>query len=135
MNKILTIIMAMAVTGAAYAGSYDRDALTVDKTVEQDLEFQFPNDDSIQPEISDFAVLNYVTMSNEYGERKVVITLQNTSTGNRIFTNDQVMALYANGSRRVAHEERISFKGKETQTLTLSFAASKYPILKVYTRH
>lgn len=135
MNKVLTLIITMTVAGVAYAGNDDRDALTVDKITTQDIDFQFPNDDNLRPESSDFKVLNYVTMSNEYGERKVVITLQNTSTGNRIFTSDQVMALYANGSRRIAHEERISFKGKEVQTLTLSFQISKYPILQVFTRN
>jgi hypothetical protein len=74
-------------------------------------------------------------MSNEYGERKVTVTLENTSSGNRIFVSDQIMALYANGTRVSPHEKKISFKGKEIQTLTLSFNNSKYPILQVYTRN
>lgn len=137
MNKIgLTIIAGLLVMPAlSLANDYDRDALTVDKSIAKDLEFQFPNDDNIYPEISDFKVLNYVTMSNEYGERKVTVTLQNQSTGNRIFVNEQIMALYADGSRIHPYQTKISFKGKETQTLTLAFGNSKYPILQVYTRH
>ncbi|GAA4348691.1 hypothetical protein [Kangiella taiwanensis] len=132
---IVLTITSLLIASALDANNYERDALTIDKSVNQDLEFQFPNDNSVYPEISDFEVVNYVTMSNEYGERKVTITLHNTSTGNRIFVSDQVMALYANGERVTPYQEKVSFKGKETQTLTLTFNSSKYPILKVYTRN
>lgn len=136
MNKAIVLtITSLLFASALDANNYERDALTIDKSVNQDLEFQFPNDNSVYPEISDFEVVNYVTMSNEYGERKVTITLHNTSTGNRIFVSDQVMALYANGERVTPYQEKVSFKGKETQTLTLTFNSSKYPILKVYTRN
>lgn len=136
MNKsIVLTITSLLFASALDANNYERDALTIDKSINQDLEFQFPNDNSVYPEISDFEVVNYVTMSNEYGERKVTITLHNTSTGNRIFVSDQVMALYANGKRVTPYQEKVSFKGKETQTLTLTFNSSKYPILKVYTRN
>ena len=136
MNKsIVLTITSLLFASALDANNYERDALTIDKSINQDLEFQFPNDNSVYPEISDFEVVNYVTMSNEYGERKVTITLHNTSTGNRIFVSDQVMALYANGKRVTPYQEKVSFKGKETQTLTLTFNSRKYPILKVYTRN
>ena len=136
MNKsIVLTITSLLFASALDANNYERDALTIDKSINQYLEFQFPNDNSVYPEISDFEVVNYVTMSNEYGERKVTITLHNTSTGNRIFVSDQVMALYANGKRVTPYQEKVSFKGKETQTLTLTFNSSKYPILKVYTRN
>lgn len=136
MKKSITLTLGtLLFASLTHANTYDRDALTIDKSVNQDLEFQFPNDNNIYPEVSDFEVVNYVTMSNEYGERKVTITLHNSSTGNRIFVSDQVMALYANGKRVTPYEEKVSFKGKETQTLTLTFNSSKYPILKVYTRN
>ncbi|AKE52315.1 hypothetical protein [Kangiella geojedonensis] len=134
-NSITLTLGTLLFASLTHANTYDRDALTIDKSVNQDLEFQFPNDNNIYPEVSDFEVVNYVTMSNEYGERKVTITLHNSSTGNRIFVSDQVMALYANGKRVTPYEEKVSFKGKETQTLTLTFNSSKYPILKVYTRN
>ena len=134
-NSITLTLGTLLFASLTHANTYDCDALTIDKSVNQDLEFQFPNDNNIYPEVSDFEVVNYVTMSNEYGERKVTITLHNSSTGNRIFVSDQVMALYANGKRVTPYEEKVSFKGKETQTLTLTFNSSKYPILKVYTRN
>ena len=117
------------------ANNYDRDALTVDRVVDQNIEFNFPNDNNIYPEVSDFKILNYVVMSNEYVERQVTVTLENSSSGNRIFVSDQIMALFANGKRVSPFEEKISFKGGETQTITLNFRNSKYPILRVYTRN
>lgn len=134
MTKKLLLITLLTAPLAIQAENYDRDALSIDKSVSQDLDFEFPNDNNIYPDTSDFKVLNYVTMSNEYGERKVTVTLKNTSSGNRIFVNKQIMALYADGSRIAPHEKKLSFKGKEVQTLTLTFNSSKYPILKVYTR-
>jgi len=134
-HNIALTLTALVFSSALAANNYERDALTIDKSVHQDIEFQFPNDDNIFPEVSDFEVVNYVTMSNEFGERKVTITIHNSSTGNRIFVSDQVMALYANGQRVSPFEEKVSFKGKETQTLTLTFNSSKFPILKVYTRN
>jgi hypothetical protein len=136
-KKTISAIIATAalLSPTANANGYDRDALSVDKAVDNNIELKFPNDDNIYPESSDFKILNYVTMSNEYGERKVTVTLENTSSGNRIFVSDQIMALYANGTRISPHEKKISFKGKEVQTLTLNFNNSKYPILQVYTRH
>lgn len=112
MNKsIVLTITSLLFASALDANNYERDALTIDKSVNQDLEFQFPNDNSVYPEISDFEVVNYVTMSNEYGERKVTITLHNTSTGNRIFVSDQVMALYANGERVTPYQEKSELQG------------------------
>lgn len=133
-SSLLGIILTLIST-TSLANNYDRDALTVDRVVDQNIEFNFPNDNNIYPEVSDFEILNYVVMSNEYGERQVTVTLENSSSGNRIFVSDQIMALFANGKRVSPFEEKISFKGGETQTITLNFQNSKYPILRVYTRH
>ncbi|GAA4364863.1 hypothetical protein [Kangiella marina] len=133
-KALLTALISLTFSTVSHAKDYERDALTIDKSVNQDIEFQFPNDDNRYPELSDFEVVNYVTMSNEYGDRKVVVTLRNNSSGNRIFVSDQIMALYANGQRISPYETKVSFKGRETQTLTLSFDSSKFPILTIYTR-
>lgn len=136
MKKLLVLltILLTAHTAPLEANAHDRNALSIDRSISSDIEFQFPNDDNIYPDKSDFKVVNYVTMSNEYGQRKVTVTLQNTSTGDRIFVSDQIMALYANGHRSSPFEKKIRFKGKEIQTLTLSFSTSEFPILQVYTR-
>lgn len=134
MKKLLLLTTILLASQASQLSANDRNALSIDRAISSDIEFNFPNDDNIYPHKSDFKVVNYVTMSNEYGQRKVTVTLQNTSTGDRIFVSDQIMALYANGQRSSPFEKKIRFKGKEVQTLTLSFSTSEFPILQVYTR-
>jgi hypothetical protein len=134
MKKLLLLTTILLASQASQLSANDRNALSIDRAISSDIEFNFPNDDNIYPHKSDFKVVNYVTMSNEYGQRKVTVTLQNTSTGDRIFVSDQIMALYANGHRSSPFEKKIRFKGREVQTLTLSFSTSEFPILQVYTR-
>lgn len=134
-KELLTGLLAMASCYSAVASNYNKnDALSIDKAITQDIDFQFPNDENIYPDISDFEVVNYVTMSNEQGDRRVTVTLTNRSSGNRIFVSEQIMALFANGDRLSPIETKVTFKGRETQTLTLSFGNHHYPILKVYTQ-
>lgn len=131
---ISSLLLAWA-SLSAVAGNHSEDnALSIDKAITQDIHFQFPNDNNIYPDTSDFEVVNYVTMSNEQGARRVTVTLTNSSSGNRIFVSKQVMALFANGDRLSPVEKKVTFKGKETQTITLSFGTHHYPILSVYTR-
>ncbi len=130
---VLSLLTISSQTGLASNYAED-DALSIDKAITSDIDFQFPNDNNIYPDTSDFKIVNYVTMSNEQGARRVTVTLLNTSSGNRIFVSKQIMALFANGDRLSPVERKVTFKGKETQTITLSFGTHHYPILSVYTR-
>lgn len=137
MNKkhiLILGLLCLTTHSAAGDNQTDNDALSIDKAITQDIDFQFPNDNNIYPDISDFEIINYVTMSNEQGVRKATVTLHNSSTGNRIFVSKQIMALFANGDRLSPIERKITFKGKEAQTVTLHFGNHNYPILSIYTR-
>ena len=134
-KKALLLSLLAVAASSAFASNYnENDALSIDKAITKDIDFQFPNDDNIYPDSSDFQVINYVTMSNEQGTRRVTVTLHNSSSGNRIFVSEQIMALFANGDRLSPIETKMTFKGKETQTITLNFGTHHYPILSVYTR-
>jgi hypothetical protein len=109
------------------------EVLTVDRVIPNNLELAFPNDRGIKPKSSDFELVNYVVMSNEVGERWAVITVNNSSTGERVLVNEHLMALFANGSRRSPLEFRLSFEGQETQSITVSFGKNKFPILSITT--
>nr|WP_068546477.1 hypothetical protein [Thalassotalea crassostreae] len=110
----------------------DSDIINVDRAINNDIELSFPNDESIKPKKSDFEVLNYVLMSNEIGERFAVITLRNLSSGNRTLEDNQLMALFADGERKVPTLLKLNFEGNEVQSITVSFGNSKFPILSVY---
>ncbi|KGJ97369.1 hypothetical protein [Colwellia psychrerythraea] len=108
------------------------EVLTVDRSVSKNLQLSFPNDNNIKPKKSDFEIINYVLMSNEVGERWSVITLTNLSSGNREFTHDHLIGLFADGSRISPLEYKLNFKGQETQSITVSFGVHKFPILSIY---
>ena len=108
------------------------EVLNVDRALSPNIHLSFANDDDIEPKDSDFAILNYVLMSNEVGQRYAVITLVNTSSGHRSLEQDHLIALFADGTRRAPTAEKLNFKGNEIQSITVSFGASKFPILAVF---
>ncbi len=137
-GSISCIIIATLSISPLYAENQPTKApkgLTVERAIANPQDFNFANDDNIRPERSDFEILNYVLLSNEQGERWVTLTLKNSSSGHRIFENDQVMALFANGKRYSPRSKSIRFEGKEVQTFAISFGKSKFPILQVFTRN
>lgn len=108
------------------------DVLTVDRTVSKQIQLSFPNDNNIRPKKGDFQIINYVLMSNELGERWSVITLTNLSSGNREFSHDHLIGLFADGSRISPLEYKLNFSGQETQSITVSFGVHKFPVLSIY---
>ncbi|WP_251360108.1 hypothetical protein [Kangiella sp. TOML190] len=137
LGSISCIIIATLSISPLYAENQPTKApkgLTVERAIANPQDFNFANNDNIRPEPSDFTIVNYVLLSNEEGERWVTLTLKNTSSGHRIFDNDQVMALFANGKRYSPYSKSLRFEGKEVQTFALNFGKSKFPILEVYTR-
>ena len=115
------------------AQAEDVGVLTVDRVVSKNIHLSFPNDNNIKPKTGDFKIVNYVLMSNEAGERWGVITLTNLSSGQRNLEHGHLMALFADGNRESPLEYKLNFKGKETQSITVSFGEHKFPILSVYT--
>ena len=111
-----------------------QDAINVDRVITKDIKLAFPNDDNIQPDLSDFAVDNYVLMSNEEGKRWAVVTITNQASGTRTLEQNQLMAILADGKRVLPLPFQERFSGYETVTLTLSFGKRKFPILSVYSR-
>ncbi|MEH6454475.1 MAG: hypothetical protein V7782_15715 [Psychromonas sp.] len=108
------------------------EVLTVDRSIPQNIQLSFPNDNKIEPKKGDFEIVNYVLMSNDFGERWSVITLTNLSSGNREFSHQHLIALFADGRRISPLEYKLNFKGRETQSITVSFGSHKFPILSIY---
>lgn len=125
------IVLALMVFSSAIQAE-DTEVLNVDRSVANNINLSFPNDNNIKPKAGDFEIVNYVLMSNEKGERWSVITLTNLSSGNRDLEQDHLMALFADGSRKSPLQYKLNFKGKETQSITVSFGEYKFPILSIY---
>lgn len=129
MMKTLLPLLAIFSFSSQATGT---EALTVDRSLSNQLHLSFPNDRDIKPKESDFKIINYVLMSNELGERWSVITLTNTSSGNRMLEQHHLMALFADGKRRSPLAYKLPFEGNESQSITVSFGESKFPILSLY---
>ena len=61
--------------------------------------------------------------------------MTNQSSGRRELEAKHLVALFADGSRHNPTEFKRTFKGNETQSITLNFGESKFPILSIYTRN
>ncbi|BBN83648.1 hypothetical protein PA25_36330 [Pseudoalteromonas sp. A25] len=108
---------------------------TFDNTLTNIPSNAFTNDQRKYPKESDFKVQAYASMSSADGERAALVTIKNTSSGNRFFESPHIMALFADG-QRVAPKmsaDKYTVGGHDTLTLTLEFGRYNYPIVNVYT--
>lgn len=125
----LTILLLSGTVQAA------DDILTLDRSVSGSFQSSFPNDNNIQPDISDFKVTNTVLMSNEIGERWAVLTVENLASGQRTLNQNHLLGLFANGERMTPHTFKRKFSANELLSITIAFGESKFPILEVYPRN
>ena len=107
--------------------------LTIDRPLMKAAEIHFDNPSRIKPKDSDFKILSYYLMSSEAGDREAVLTIENTSNGQRFLEKEHLLAVYADGEFRYPHELKEKFSGGERLTLRLSLPANAYPILSIYT--
>ncbi|WP_462156695.1 hypothetical protein [Pseudoalteromonas sp. GB56] len=112
----------------------NNDVIMVDRVVVDSVKLAFPNDEKIQPDLSEFVVDSVVLMSNEEGERWAVVTVSNQANGLRTMTQKHLNAVVANGQRISPIEFSQVFKANETLSLTVYFGHSKFPLLDVHTR-
>jgi hypothetical protein len=129
-KRIIEILGCMFLATSAHATK----ALSIDKVMTSSFELSFPNEYNVQPDSSDFNVLNYILMSNEEGERWVVISIRNKASGTRSLNHKHLLSLLASGERVHPQEFKQSFGANETLSLTLRLAESIFPVLEVYSR-
>ncbi|MGF1697892.1 hypothetical protein L4D20_03445 [Vibrio kyushuensis] len=114
--------------------SDDYEAINIEQVVSERFELAFPNEDNIEPNISDFTVINYILLSEEGGERWAVVTLKNESSSRRTLTEKHLLSTLANGDYIFPSNFSQSFKGNEVMSVIISFAVNKFPILSIKTR-
>lgn len=127
---VVSFLFLLVLCGNVFAAQ--NNVLNVDRAIPNSMHLSFPNDNNITPKKSDFSILNYVLMSNEEGERWAVITLTNLASGKRELNQEHLLALFADGSRLTPSDFKLGFNGDQTQSVTVSFAEHKFPILSVY---
>ncbi len=85
----------------------------------------------IEPRQSDFEILEYALMSSKQGHRYALITIKNTSSGQRSINNQHMIAILANCKRSYPLNLEHKFDGNEIVTMEVNFGIKRFPILKV----
>ncbi|HEY7773675.1 MAG TPA: hypothetical protein VIC26_10875 [Marinagarivorans sp.] len=133
--KIVSLAICLSVVGlfgVATATEVDpRGALYYEPAPLKEVELYCDEDDNITPAKNDFAILGYSMMSSEAGERHVLLTLKNNSTGQRLFNQDQLVAILGDCTRKKPLRVEKKFGGGERVTLQINFGYSRFPILKL----
>lgn len=133
--KALAIFSAtLFITTHTWAADRTDKTLTFEPTPYQNTKLHCENDNDIFPANNDFDLLNYSIMSSEEGERFAFITLHNTSSGQRIFTQDQLIAILGDCSRKQPLAIEKKFAGDEIISLQVNLGLSRFPVLKLITQ-
>jgi len=119
-------------------GIYPNEAITIDPVSPKFQKYPFIDDDverkNDHPDRSDIVIVYQSLMSNEAGGRWATVTLKNSADGKRIFTEKQIYAVYADGSKGKPFQTTLTFEGGEVGTYMFYFGKHQFPILYVYTR-
>jgi hypothetical protein len=93
------------------------------------IEFKFK--DELKPKQNDFRLIQASFLSNNIGERWAIVTLENTSLGQRLLKNESIVAIFADGSQGYAHNLDEKLEGKGQLTKAVTFGVHTFPILNV----
>lgn len=134
----LWIFLSLLLLNKSFAGGiYPNEVITLDPVSPSFQQYPFIEDDiqhkNDHPDRSDIEIIHQTLMSNEAGERWATVTLKNSSEGKRIFTEKQIYAMYADGSKGRPYQARVKLHGKEIGSFMFFFGKHKFPILYVYT--
>ena len=131
--SVLIVVPVILVAG----GIYPNEVITVDPVSPQFQQYPFIDKDLHHqkdlPERSDVVIVYQTLMSNEAGERWATVTLKNRAAGKRIFTERNIYAMYADGSKGKPYQSRVILEGNEVGTHLFYFGKHKFPILYVFT--
>ncbi len=132
MRTLLILVLTLSLFGTCAAARADRrDVLHFDNPLVRDSAIRCDLADQASPRKGDFKLLDYVLMSSEDGQRVAIVTIRNSAGGQRIFTDQHVVALLANC--QTIHPvpfERTLDVGEEV-SIQLSFGYRHYPVMKV----
>lgn len=70
-------------------------------------------------------------LSNKRGERWAIVTLENTSSGQRLLNKESIVATFANGSQSYAWELDERLQGSEAITKSIYFGRQQFPLIKL----
>ncbi len=93
------------------------------------LPFDIDESKRLKPKKNDFELVRFAPMSNKIGERWVLITVKNTSSGRRFLKSEYIVATFANAEQANPVEINESVDPGNTFTKTIFFGVNKFPVL------
>ncbi|MGD8911433.1 MAG: hypothetical protein PVJ68_01645 [Candidatus Thiodiazotropha sp.] len=91
--------------------------------------FNIEESERLKPKENDFEMINYSPMSNKAGERWVLVTLRNNSTGQRFLKSEYIVATFASGEQSNPQFADQKVDGGGIVTKTIYFGTNKFPIV------
>ena len=135
MSRVVLILCLLLAATPLAAVEENPTVIHFDSPKDRPEQFHFeqrPRD--IEPEPSDVEMVHYDLMSNDLGERWALITFHNSSSGQRVLKDKQVVAVFADGARAYARNLDHRLDGGERFTQAVFFGFHKFPIVDVKTR-
>jgi len=108
----------------------DNILLFDENTPRQDtFSFDIEESERLKPRANDFELIHYAPMSNKKGERWVLITVKNTSTGRRFLKSEHIVATFVNEEQINPRDLNESVDGGDVFSKTIFFGVTKFPII------
>jgi hypothetical protein len=131
---LIIFIFAFIFPLVSFAGEKDvnkDNLLLFDENTPKFDKFSFDIDEleRLKPKKNDFELLHFAPMSNQIGERWVLITVRNKATGHRILKSEHIVATFVNGKQAYPVVIEKSIDGGEDFSETIFFGVSKFPIV------
>ncbi len=136
MKTRLSILMSVVMSGFCWINTVNADGRYSDTIVHVD-DASFKNksvyceENLVEPEKNSFEILDYNVMSSEAGDRYSLMTIKNTSSGQRFLTEKHLVAIHANcfSQNPVTFKKKLS--GGEVVTKNIYFGKNQFPIIKI----
>jgi hypothetical protein len=131
---LIIFIFAIIFPLRSFAGEnkMNKDNLLLfdENTPRQDT-FSFDIDESelLKPRANDFELLHYAPMSNEIGERWILITVKNTAAGRRFLKSEHLVATFVNEKQVNPIDLNESVDSGKVFSKTIFFGVNKFPIV------
>lgn len=137
LNNPFSLLLCLLIFTGALANPHDTDSgkdrnLRFDPPLNPNIKaLHFDIKEILNPKPNDFELTEAAPMSNELGERWVLITLFNTASGQRLLKNENIVVTFANGDQSYAKELDETLKAKESLTKAVFFGRHRFPIIRV----
>ena len=131
---LASTICAVALAATAPLHAENSAVLRFDTPLAITDNANFDRDNPLEPDSSNFILLDASSLSSDSGERWALVSLRNDAGGQRILRDDYLVAEFANGDRRHASNLEGSFAAAEQQRKMVFFGYHRFPILRVFTQ-